>query len=62
MPTPDENWCPCGHTVGDMERCIDGRIYGPCSSPDCGGVCEYYSPCTSPDCRCKEKEAADADA
>lgn len=60
MPAPDAAWCPCGHTVGDMERCIDGRLYGPCSSPDCGGVCEFYGSCTSPDCRCKEAERADA--
>jgi hypothetical protein len=30
--------CPCGHAIGDMERCIDGRLFRPCSSPDaCAG-------------------------
>ena len=35
--------CTCLN--GDMWRCIDGRVYGPCSSEQCGGVCEYDGGC-----------------
>lgn len=32
--------CPCGHPICDDYRCINGRIYGPCESEFCGGVCD----------------------
>jgi hypothetical protein len=31
-----------------MWRCVDGDVYGPCSSGLCGGVCEYDGRCTCP--------------
>lgn len=36
----------------DMEACVGGNIYGPCSSEQCGGVCSYVCPC---DCECHNK-------
>lgn len=54
-PTPlGETWCPCGHVIGDEERCLNGFVYGRCSSGQCPGVCTDTGTCTSPDCRCKE--------
>jgi len=37
--------------------CLNGRIYRPCDSEFCGGVCDdTYGYCTSDDCACKEDE------
>ncbi len=56
----EDQWCPCGHVVGsELTRCIAGRVYGPCSDDNCGGVCEFEQKCPSPDCRCKEEEESD---
>jgi hypothetical protein len=30
----------------DFWRCLDGDVYGPCSSDMCYGVCEYDGSCT----------------
>ena len=47
--------CPCGHPMNDVYLCINGRIYGPCSSEECNGVCDdTYGRCTSDDCECDE--------
>jgi hypothetical protein len=35
---PDDDWW----------HCIDGEVYGPCSSGECGGVCTYDGRCTPP--------------
>lgn len=47
--------CPCGHPVGDEYLCIEGRIYGPCDSEHCGGVCEDHGDCKG-ECACGENE------
>lgn len=57
QPPAGDDWCPCGHAVGcEMTRCIAGRVYGPCSSDVCGGVCEFEGDCPSADCKCKEED------
>jgi hypothetical protein len=48
--------CPCGHPLNDAYRCLNGRIYGPCSSEDCDGVCDDTWGTCQGDCRC-EREA-----
>lgn len=41
--------------MNDVYLCINGRIYGPCSSEECDGVCDdTYGRCTSDDCECDE--------
>jgi hypothetical protein len=30
--------CPCGHDEDDI--CLNGTVYGKCSSPECGGGCD----------------------
>lgn len=35
----------CDGTDGEDTACIDGTLYGPCSSEHCGGVCEYVGAC-----------------
>lgn len=48
--------CPCGHPLGDY-MCLNGRIYGPCESEFCGGVCDdTFGTCTADDCACEEDE------
>lgn len=42
--------CPCGHELDstgepDLYQCIAGAIYGPCTSDECGGVCESVADC-----------------
>jgi hypothetical protein len=44
--TEPKSECTCPDD--DSFRCIDGDVYGPCSSPDCYGVCEYEGYCTCP--------------
>ena len=44
--------CPCGHPLdadGDPDdyACIGGVMYGPCTSDDCGGICESCDDCKS---------------
>jgi hypothetical protein len=51
-----EDFCPCGHVVGDL-RCLNGRIYGPCDSPHCDGPCmDTYGVCQSADGCCDEED------
>jgi hypothetical protein len=38
------NGCACPATTDDV-ACIGGNVYGPCSHPLCGGVCEYDRRC-----------------
>jgi hypothetical protein len=45
-PTDHETADTCTCPNGDTWRCILGSVYGPCSSPDCGGVCTYEGYCT----------------
>ncbi len=40
--------CLCG-LDGELWRCINGTVYGPCVSEHCGGVCEHVGRC---DCDC----------
>jgi hypothetical protein len=49
--------CPCGHSVGDDYRCIEGSVYGPCDHEGCGGVCEYHGECKVDGCACQEEDA-----
>ena len=47
--------CPCGHDLSGYYMCLNGRIYGPCSDENCGGVCDdTHGTCTSDDCACEE--------
>lgn len=48
--------CPCGHPIGEDYLCIEGRIYGPCDSEFCGGICDYHGVCKVDGCACKEDE------
>lgn len=41
--------CPECEVEQYGERCIDGIVYGYCSSDLCYGVCEYLGMC---DCQC----------
>lgn len=45
----------CDGTDGEEIGCVDGDVYGPCSSEYCGGVCEYVSAC---DCPCHKSKPA----
>jgi hypothetical protein len=38
-----------------MWVCIEGTVYGPCSYPECGGVCEATEEC---ECDCHESLAS----
>ncbi|MFJ1539219.1 HD domain-containing protein [Micromonospora chalcea] len=40
--------CLCG-LDGEQRACVEGRVYGPCDHPNCGGVCEMEADC---DCPC----------
>lgn len=42
---------------GEMWRCIDGRVFGPCDSEYCYGVCEFKGNCT---CECHSEVIASA--
>lgn len=42
---PFEWWCPCGHGPDDI--CLNGIIYGACSSDACGGSCTDDGTCQS---------------
>lgn len=54
-PEPQPDGCPCGHPLNDAYRCLNSRIYGPCSSEDCDGVCDdTWGNCTSDNCACQE--------
>lgn len=37
-----------------MYGCINGHVYGPCTSDRCGGLCEYVGIC---DCQCHVEKA-----
>jgi hypothetical protein len=41
------------HNHYDMEACIDGNYYGPCSAENCYGVCELSGYCP---CSCHERD------
>jgi len=45
--------CPCGLGESDIYMCVEGTVYGPCDSPDCGGYCEATRDCA---CLCHEAE------
>ena len=32
----------------ELDACIEGRLYGQCDWPGCGGVCEYQGQCPCP--------------
>lgn len=54
--------CPCGHDLDadgapDEYMCLNGRIYGPCGSDVCNGVCDdTYGFCDADGCLCEEDE------
>jgi len=45
--------------MNDLYRCIELRIYGPCSSEFCGGVCDdTWGTCKHDEaCLCQEQYA-----
>jgi len=50
----------CPSPDSDLYMCIDGLVYGPCTSEYCCGVCEIEGDCTctgcdNPDC-CKKED------
>lgn len=50
-------WCPCGHWTGGDYMCLNGRIYGPCDSEFCGGVCDdTHGTCKADGCACEESD------
>lgn len=40
--------CACGLGSSDIYMCIEGVVYGPCESPECGGYCEATDDCGCP--------------
>lgn len=54
---PDDTHCPCGHPMDGEWRCLNSRVYGPCESPDCYGVCaDIYGGCNSMNGCCDDEE------
>ncbi|MFC1410484.1 hypothetical protein ACEZCY_14590 [Streptacidiphilus sp. N1-12] len=55
-----DRWCPCGHPLDhlgfpDLYACISGEVYGPCTSDECGGMCETTAACTAAPGCCAEE-------
>jgi len=54
-PEATSSGCPCGHDLSGYYMCLNGRIYGPCSDENCGGVCDdTHGRCHSENCACEE--------
>jgi len=53
-PVHDDALCAAGNAEDsadrpEMERCLDGEVYGPCGHENCYGICEWLGRCQ---CRC----------
>lgn len=55
ISTEDPGRCACGHDNSGWYMCLNGRIYGPCESEFCDGVCDDTWGTCKGDCKCERE-------